>query len=67
MLVKGLSLMSILKYFKPVGKKETTSKMKSPLFELPDPSGSLSLEMPSTSIAAANEAVEDVLKVTKVK
>ena len=59
--------MSILKYFKPVGKKETTSKTESPPFELPDPSGSLSLKMPSTSIAAANEAVEEVLKVTSCK
>ena len=32
-----------------------------------DPSGSLSLEMPSTSIAAANEAIEQVLKVTNCK
>lgn len=49
--------MSILKHFKPVGKKET-SKMEFPPFEFPNPLGSLSLEMPSTSIAAANEAVE---------
>ena len=59
--------MSILKYFKPVGKKETISKTESSPCELPDPSGSLSLEMPSTLIAAANEAVEEVLKVTDCK
>ena len=65
--VEGPSSMSILKYFKPVGKKETISKTESLPCELPDPSGSLSLEMPSTSIAAANEAVEEVLKVTDCK
>ena len=53
--------MSILKYFKR--KKEATSKTESP-FELPDPLGSLSLEMPSTSIAAANDAVEEILNAT---
>ena len=31
---------------------------------MPDPSGSLSLEMPSTLTAAANEAVEQVFKFT---
>ena len=51
--------MSILKYFKC--KNEATSKTELS-FNLPDPSGSLSLEMPSTLITAANDAVEEVLK-----
>ena len=50
--------MSILKYFKR--KNEATSKTELS-FNLPDPSGSLSLEMPSTSITAANDAGEEVL------
>ena len=39
--------MSILKHFKPVGKKEKD-------FALPDPSGPLSKQVPSSSIEAAN-------------
>ena len=50
--------MLILKYFKH--KNEATSKTE--LFNLLDPSGSLSLEMPSILITAANDAVEEVLK-----
>ena len=42
--------MSILKYFKVKGAKE---KSQNDLLELPDPSGSLSKEIPSSSIAAA--------------
>ena len=53
--------MSILKYFKP-GSKTSTSKTEIPPVYFPNPSGSLSLEMPSTSIAAANKAVEEVLE-----
>ena len=56
--------MSILKYFKCNNK--ATSKTELSL-NLPDPSGSLSLEMPSTLITAANDAVEEVLKATKYK
>ena len=45
-----ITTMSILHYFKRCSKKEVA------LPELPDPSGSLSKDMPSSSIAAANEA-----------
>ena len=52
--------MSILKYFKR--KNEATSKMELS-FNLPDLlSGSLSLEMRSTLITAANDAGKEVLK-----
>ena len=54
--------MSILKYFKR--KNEATSKTELS-FILPDQSGSLSLEMPSTLITAANDADKEVLKANK--
>ena len=46
--------MSIFKYFKPCSKK---ADQLSSQIELVDPCGSLSLQMPSLSIAAANKAV----------
>ena len=46
--------MSILKYFKPVGKKEKD-------FALPDPSGPLSKLVPSLSIEAANKKVSKLI------
>ena len=46
--------MSILKYFKPVCKKEKD-------FVLPDPSGPLSERVPSSSIEAANKKVSELI------
>ena len=46
--------MSILKYFKPICKKEKD-------FALPDPSGPLSERVPSSSIEAANKKVSELL------
>ena len=46
--------MSILKYFKPVGKKEKN-------FTLSDPSGPLSERVPSSSIKAANKKVSELI------
>ena len=46
--------MSILKYFKPVCKKEKG-------FTLPDPSGPLSKQVPSSSIEAANNKVSKLI------
>ena len=54
--------MSLLKYFS--WKKKTTSVTKE---ILPDPSGSLSKEVPSSTIAAANEIVVTVLTASKKK
>jgi len=56
--------MSILKYFKPFSKK---ADQLAPHLEFPDLCGSLSLEVPSSSIAAANKAFKEVEVETAAK
>ena len=53
--------MSLLKYF---SWKEKTSSV---VHELPDPSGSLSKEVPPSTIAAANEIAAKLMTVSKRK
>jgi len=56
--------MSLLKYF---SWKKATSATKELPYELPDPSGSLAKEIPSSTIAAANEITAAVLTASKKK
>ena len=56
-----VTIMSLLKYF---SWKETTSVTKEVLL---DPSGSLSKEVPSSTIAATNEITVTILTVSKKK
>ena len=56
--------MSLLKYF---SWKKATSTTKELPYELPDPSGSLAKEIPSSTIAAANEITAAVLTASKKK